>query len=114
MEYCVGIDLGSTTTKAVVVGIDGSLLGRGITNSRSSYDVACQVALTEALINTRFGMIRQGLGEAGSNADLEALERAFRLAQYCQQLALLKTALQEVREQLGLSTEFIPALNGIV
>ena len=57
MNYTVGIDLGSTTTKAVVLGEDGAVLGRGITNSRSNYDVACQVALSEALINTRFSLI---------------------------------------------------------
>ena len=45
IDYCVGIDLGSTTTKAVILGPDSAVLGRGITNSRSNYDVACQVAL---------------------------------------------------------------------
>ena len=33
-------------------------MGRGITNSRSNYDVACQVALGEALINARFSLMR--------------------------------------------------------
>ena len=52
MRYTVGIDLGSTTTKAVVLDAssdtrsgDVRVLGRGITNSRSDYDVACGVAL---------------------------------------------------------------------
>ena len=58
MKYTVGIDLGSTTTKAVVLGEDGAVLGRGITNSRSNYAVACDVALAEALINARFSLIR--------------------------------------------------------
>ena len=58
MNHTVGIDLGSTTTKAVVLRDDGTVLGRGITNSRSNYEVACQVALGEALINTRFSLIR--------------------------------------------------------
>ena len=49
MKYCVGIDLGSTTTKAVILGEAGQVLGRGITNSRSNYRVACDVALAEAL-----------------------------------------------------------------
>ena len=40
MKAYVGIDLGSTTTKAVVLGEDGGMLGRGITNSRSNYTVA--------------------------------------------------------------------------
>ncbi|HXV15033.1 MAG TPA: hypothetical protein VEC56_12575, partial [Candidatus Krumholzibacteria bacterium] len=48
MKICVGIDLGSTTTKAVILGDAGETLGRGITNSRSNYKVACDVALGEA------------------------------------------------------------------
>ena len=55
MNYTVGIDLGSTTTKAVVLSEEGAVLGRGITNSRSNYKVACDVALSEALIDARFG-----------------------------------------------------------
>ena len=51
MRYVVGIDLGSTTTKALVLDEKANVLGRGITNSRSNYDAACQIALGEALIN---------------------------------------------------------------
>ena len=69
MKYTVGIDLGSTTTKAVVLGEDGAVLGRGITNSRSNYDVACQVALGEALINARFSLIAGELAAAGGTPD---------------------------------------------
>ena len=40
MECFIGIDLGSTTTKSVVMDGSGKVLGRGITNSRSNYDAA--------------------------------------------------------------------------
>ena len=53
MKCYVGIDLGSTTSKAVVMDSAGEVLGRGITNSRSNYDTATQVAKMEALISTR-------------------------------------------------------------
>jgi len=87
----VGIDLGSTTTKAVVLDEDGTLLGRGITNSRSNYAVACDVALSEALINARFGLIageldRSGLDDAEKSGALSALDRLFRKHQYLEQL----------------------------
>ena len=36
----VGVDLGSTTTKAVLLDEPGVVVGRGITNSRSNYEVA--------------------------------------------------------------------------
>ncbi|MFN7940452.1 MAG: BadF/BadG/BcrA/BcrD ATPase family protein [Thermoanaerobaculia bacterium] len=88
MRCTVGIDLGSTTTKAVVLADDGALLGRGITNSRSNYKVACDVALSEAMIDARFGRIaasRQG-GEL-ARRHLPELERRFRAEQYRWQLA---------------------------
>ena len=44
MRCFIGIDLGSTTTKAVVIDENQNILGRGITNSRSNYDTAAAVA----------------------------------------------------------------------
>lgn len=58
MDCYIGIDLGSTTTKAVVIDRDERILGKGITNSRSNYEVACQVAKEEAEINTRFAVLK--------------------------------------------------------
>jgi benzoyl-CoA reductase subunit A len=62
MRTFIGIDLGSTTTKAVVLDDNMDVLGRGITNSRSNYDTASRVAKYEALINTRFTLLHRGLG----------------------------------------------------
>src|SRR5262245_22927335 len=98
MRVAVGIDLGSTTTKAVILGEDGSVLGRGITNSRSNYDLACKVALTEALIRARFGFVAAGLERAGVPAArapslLATLERRFRCEQYLGQLDVLEARL---------------------
>ncbi len=42
MRCFIGIDLGSTTTKAVVIDEARNVLGRGITNSRSNYDAAAE------------------------------------------------------------------------
>ncbi len=67
MKYTVGIDLGSTTTKAVVLGDAGEVLGRGITNSRSNYAVACEVALVEALIGARFGLVAGAMDKLESD-----------------------------------------------
>ncbi len=65
MKYCVGIDLGSTTTKAVILNEAGNIIGRGITNSRSNYKVACDVAQGEALLNARFTLLAKGLESSG-------------------------------------------------
>ena len=61
MRCFIGIDLGSTTTKAVVIDEDQNILGRGITNSRSNYDTAAAIAKQEALVNARFYLFRQAL-----------------------------------------------------
>jgi benzoyl-CoA reductase subunit A len=95
MRCFIGIDLGSTTTKAVVMDDQQNVLGRGITNSRSNYDTAAAIAKQEALVNGRFHLFRQALGETGAlNGSLDGflgqLERDFRLEQYLEQLADLE------------------------
>jgi benzoyl-CoA reductase subunit A len=106
VNYTVGVDLGSTTTKAVVLNEAGLVRGRGITNSRSNYEVACQVAMSEALINTRFSLLRAELHEAGlPDAELDTwvaeLQRLFRAEQYRSQLQVLTRELDRfARRQL--------------
>jgi len=112
----VGIDLGSTTTKAVVLGEDGVVLGRGITNSRSNYDLACSVALREALADARFGLVRraldaQGLPGGSASTVLAELERLFRRRQYLAQVDVLEAALARAGDgSLGSIVERIVAV----
>jgi benzoyl-CoA reductase subunit A len=92
MKTFIGIDLGSTTTKAVVMDETRNVLGRGITNSRSNYDTAATVAKQEALVAARFHLFREALSRTRAlNGGLETfigqLERDFRLEQYLEQLA---------------------------
>ena len=68
MKSFVGIDLGSTTTKAIVLDSNATVLGRGITNSRSNYGIAAEVAKQEAFLDARFFLFRQLL------RDLPALQ----------------------------------------
>ena len=91
MKCFIGIDLGSTTTKAVVIDENTQVLGRGITNSRSNYDTAAAVSKQEALIDARFTLLRRGLQhvkglEGGVDAFLGVLERSFRHVQCLEQL----------------------------
>jgi len=95
MKCFIGIDLGSTTTKAVVMDEARTVLGRGITNSRSNYDTAAAVAKQEALLAARFFLFRTELEKSGAlNGGLESfigqLERDFRHEQYLEQLADLE------------------------
>ena len=102
MKTFVGIDLGSTTTKAVLLDEERKILGRGITNSRSNYDTACRVAGQEAAIDARFTLFRREFGddgEAGRQVEefLARLERAFRLEQFLEQLGdLQQTCMEQV------------------
>jgi len=95
MRCFIGIDLGSTTTKAVVMDENQNVLGRGITNSRSNYDTAAKVAKQEAMAAGRFRLFREALSRAGSlQIDIEeflsGLEREFKLVQFLEQLADLE------------------------
>src|ERR1035437_1906492 len=95
MRCFIGIDLGSTTTKAVVLDENQNILGRGITNSRSNYDTAAAIAKQEALVNSRFYLFRQALATTKAlNGALDGflgqLERDFRLEQYLEQLVDLE------------------------
>jgi benzoyl-CoA reductase subunit A len=119
IEFCVGIDLGSTTTKAVVLDPDRRVLGRGITNSRSNYDVACKVALGEALINTRFALIDGRLAAGGVAPGerqrlLQAFELRFREQQYRSQLRALGDRLHHHARQQALGANTGKALDTIL
>ena len=99
MRCFIGIDLGSTTTKAVVVDENQNILGRGITNSRSNYDTAAAIAKQEALVNSRFHLFREKLASTQAlNGALDRflgqLERDFRAEQYLEQLADLEQTCQ--------------------
>ncbi len=100
MRCFIGIDLGSTTTKAMVLDENCVVLGRGITNSRSNYDIASEVAKQEAIVNTRLNLMRRALGrldalEGRVDAFLGRLERDFRLEQFLEQLADLERTCRE-------------------
>lgn len=119
MKYCVGIDLGSTTTKAVVLDEQGRIQGRGITNSRSNYDAACAVAVAEALHDARFARIASELDASGIDADrraawMSAIESGFREQQYLAQLGALTTALDRARSERPDAGDFDVVLPAIL
>ncbi len=101
MKCVVGIDLGSTTTKAVLLDEDGRPISRGITNSRSNYGVACAAALDEARTAARFSFLERGVTLPAARAELPRLLDGFRLALYLAELAALReTILHELDRNL--------------
>src|ERR1017187_4932622 len=60
-KYYIGIDLGSTTSKAVIINEADEIIGRGITNTRANYSVATEIARMEAIYNARFSIMKKKL-----------------------------------------------------
>ena len=116
MRCFIGIDLGSTTTKAVVMDEQKNVLGRGITNSRSNYDTAAAIAKQEALLNARFHLFREALSRSGAldggrlDEFVGQLERDFRLEQFLEQLADLEATCRRNAE----GTRFGDAAAGVL
>jgi benzoyl-CoA reductase subunit A len=87
MNVFLGIDLGSTTSKAVIVDGEGHIIGRGITNTRSNYEVAAQIAQNEAEFNSRFTLLHRKLksepnGSINWDELINQLENRFHYLQY--------------------------------
>jgi benzoyl-CoA reductase subunit A len=95
VNVVIGVDLGSTTTKAVMLDERGRTLGRGITNSRSNYHLAADIARDEAFVGARFALLEGVLAVAIPDAkERQAfhtrLLRRFRRHQHLSQLAALR------------------------
>jgi len=95
MKTFIGIDLGSTTTKAIVLDSDATVLGRGITNSRSNYGIATEVAKQDAFLDARFFLFRELLKDLPAldghlDEFLGTFEQDFRLEQFLDQLVELE------------------------
>ena len=103
MKVVVGIDLGSTTTKAVILDSQSNVVGRGITNSRSNYDVASQIARQEAFVQARFNLTRDALSadaelSGAEDLFLPLLDRKFRLLHHLEELDRLATELHKAAD----------------
>ncbi len=99
MRVFVGIDLGSTTTKAVVLTETAVIIGKGITNSRSNYDVACEIAREEAFTQARLTLLREALENDPATARLQKgflseLIRNFRMEQHLERVEVLARVLR--------------------
>ncbi len=66
-KYYLGIDLGSTTSKAVIINSSDKIIGRGITNTRANYKVAADIAREEAIYDARFTLLANKI-----KADMES------------------------------------------
>ncbi len=86
-KYYLGVDLGSTTSKAVIINDQDEIIGRGITNTRANYAVAADIARDEAIYNARFSVLKKKLeGELDANPHykryINDLESVFQYEQF--------------------------------
>lgn len=119
IQCVVGIDLGSTTTKAVVLDLQGNIIGRGITNSRSNYEVAAAVARDEALTAVRFSALQAAMSAVGGSTESlgAPLTDAFRLELYRAELRALRAEIAALLEKPGydkLRSALAPAVDEIL
>ncbi len=99
-KYYLGIDLGSTTSKAVIIDEKDKIIGKGITNTRANYIVATEIARLEALYDARFTILKQKLKDeietkfeyAKYIADVES---AFKFLQFKKRLDKLNMQFKE-------------------
>lgn len=92
VQAALGIDLGSTTCKAVLLDETGAVLGKGITNTRSQYRIAADIAADQAMMHARFSLLNQ----SGVLSDSAANDGAmlYRMADYrCRHEALVSRML---------------------
>src|ERR1035437_4781806 len=86
-KYYLGVDLGSTTSKAVIINQNDEIIGRGITNTRANYEVASEIARLEAVYNARFSLLKRALSsELQANPEMRRyvadLEDAFQYLEF--------------------------------
>jgi benzoyl-CoA reductase subunit A len=86
-KYYLGVDLGSTTSKAVIINENDEIIGRGISNTRANYSVAADIARDEALYNARFSVLKKNLDfEIKSRPEykkyIDDLENVFQYEQF--------------------------------
>ena len=94
-KYYIGIDLGSTTSKAVIINENDEIIGRGITNTRANYSVATEIARMEAIYNARFSIMKNKLADEISlrpeyGRYISDLETVFQYEQFKKRLDNLK------------------------
>ena len=120
MIVYLGIDLGSTTSKAIIIDQAGEIIGRGITNTRSDYNVAAEIARMEAEFNSRFSLLRRRVESSDGRIVewarmFDLLENRFHYLQYRSRHERLAAAMISTAEQnQGVEGGLVEKLNVVL
>lgn len=99
-KYYLGIDLGSTTSKAVIINEEDQIIGRGITNTRANYKVAADIAREEAIYDARFTLLsnrinRDVIDKPEFKKYMADLRNVFRSGQFKRRMDSLERTLKK-------------------
>ncbi|GBD87966.1 benzoyl-CoA reductase subunit A [bacterium BMS3Abin03] len=102
-KYYLGVDLGSTTSKAIIINEKDEIIGRGITNTRANYKVAADIARLEATFDARFNLLERKLSdEIKSHPEnrryIEDMKAVFKYLQFKKRLESLYAQLKQTVE----------------
>lgn len=112
-KYYLGIDLGSTTSKAVIINDRDEIVGRGITNTRANYKVAADIAREQAIYDARFNLIEKRVGENVAEKPefrkyMQDLRSVFQYGQFKRRMDSLEVLLIKTAQDFGYANkEFI-------
>ena len=120
-KYYLGIDLGSTTSKAVIINEKDEIVGRGITNTRANYKVAADIAKEQAIYDARFNLIEKRTGSSISakpefNKYMHDLRSVFQYCQFKRRMDSLEQTLMETANGFAYNkkTQIIERLHDII
>ncbi len=122
-KYYLGIDLGSTTSKAVIIDEKDQIIGRGITNTRSNYEVAAELAKQAAIFNARFHLLQRRLSgimehQPAYRRYLEDLKNVFQFLQFRERMEQLgrqfRATLPAVAANSSQLRQMEPLLNQVI
>ncbi len=121
-KFYLGVDLGSTTSKAVIINEQDEIIGRGITNTRANYEVAAEIARLEAIYNARFSLLKQRLHDEIElkpeyHRYIKDIEDVFQFQQFKRRLDMLHRQLKlTVQETFSgkMKETLAPIINDII
>ena len=99
-KFYLGVDLGSTTSKAIIIDEHDKIVGRGITNTRANYKVAADIARLEATFDARFNILESKLDteikeDSDSKKYIEDLKAVFNFLKFQKRLRSLRKQLKK-------------------
>src|SRR4030066_1106816 len=102
-KYYLGVDLGSTTSKAIIINGEDEIIGRGITNTRSNYKVAADIARLEATFDARFNLLKRKLDKEIEDRPesiiyVDDLKAVFQYLQFKKRLEVLHAQLTQTTQ----------------